>query len=143
MIPLQPVPVTLQTFAVLFIGMIYGARLGTATVVSFIALGLCGLPILANTTTGMSLGYLIGFIPAVYVAGILIQYGWGKSMLTTALAALIGTSIVLACGLAWLAIFIGFSAAINVGLMPFVGVELVKIALLAFTVPQFWKTVAV
>lgn len=138
-IPLYPVPVTLQTFAVMFIGMIYGARLGTLTVISYIVLGLSGLPILAATTATMTLGYLIGFIPGVYCAGLLVQRGFGKSMWTTALAALIGTILVFVCGLTWLTAVVGFSTAIKVGLMPFILVEVVKITLLALSVPRFWK----
>ncbi len=139
-IPLQPVPVTLQTLAVLFIGMVYGPRLGTATVVSFVVLGLTGLPILAESfTNGATVGYMIGFIPGAFLAGILIQNGWGRSMFTAALAAFLGVSVIFACGLTWLSMMMGLHSAIAIGLTPFVLTELAKIAVLALVVPRFWK----
>lgn len=140
-IPLQPVPLTLQTLAVLMIGMVYGARLGTATVVSFVILGLVGLPILAAPLTGATIGYLIGFIPAAFVTGTLVERGWGRSVLTTALAAFLGMAIIFGCGLSWLSTMLGWQAAIAVGLTPFVLAEVVKMLVVALAVPRFWKDV--
>lgn len=139
-VPLLPVPITLQTLVVLFIGMVYGARLGTATVVSFVILGLSGLPILTGAlTSGATVGYLIGFIPAAFAAGFLVERGWGKSVLTTALAAVLGELIIFACGVSWLAALLGWHTAIAVGLTPFVLGEAAKILVLALAVPRFWK----
>ena len=139
-IPIQPVPLTLQALAVLFIGMVYGARLGTVTVASFVVMGLMGLPILAGSlTTGASIGYLIGYIPGAFLAGILIEYGFGKSILTTFLAAFLGTALIFICGISWLSTMMGIHTAIAVGLTPFILTEPVKIIALALIVPKFWK----
>lgn len=138
-IPLQPVPLTLQTLAVLMIGMVYGARLGTATVVSFVILGLLGVPILAAPLTGATIGYLIGFIPAAFVTGTLVERGWGRSVLTTAFAAFLGMAIIFGCGLSWLSTMLGWKVAIAVGLTPFILAEIVKMLVLALAVPRFWK----
>jgi biotin transport system substrate-specific component len=138
-LPLLPVPMSLQTLAVLFIGMIYGRKLGTATVMSYVALGLAGIPVFVSVPNVASVGYIIGFIPAAYVAGTLIERGWGRSILSTALAAFIGTVVIYAFGISWLSTIVGFKGAVTAGLLPFLLIDLGKVAMLALTVPKFWK----
>lgn len=143
--PLAPVPITLQTFMVLLIGMTYGSRLGGLTVISYIALGAMGAPVFASpvgglaTILGPSGGYIMGFLPAAFFTGVLVERGWGHYRLTTACATLIGMAIIYGYGVLWLAKFVGFQSAINLGVLPFIMVCMLKVLLLSVIVPAFWK----
>ncbi len=135
---LTPVPITLQTFFVLLIGMTYGWRLGLATVVAYLALGLTGLPVFALGILGPTSGYLIGFLPAVLVSGFLVENGWGKYFLSVLIASLIATTLIYFCGLANLSLFVGWHKAIDLGLFPFILIDIAKILALALIVPKLW-----
>ena len=144
-VPLQPVPVTLQTLAILFIGMTYGWRLGFATVMLYLIEGALGLPVFAEGYAGLQVllgtngGYLVGLVPAICICGFLAERGWGSNFIGVILAAFLGTLAIYAAGLPILASFIGYSAAIKLGLLPFVLGDSLKIIFLAFVVPAFWK----
>lgn len=144
-IPLHPIPVTLQTLAVLFIGMTYGWRLGAATILAYIGEALIGIPVLAGPIIGLpilldpSSGYLLGFIPAVIVSGYLAEHGFGRNPLRVALAAILGNVPLYLLGLIVLSVFVGIQTAINVGLKPFLLGDALKIVFLACVVPAFWK----
>ena len=90
LIPPSPVPVTGQTLVVLMIGLAYGPRLGAVTVLAYILAGLRGLPVFAGGTSGWAVmagpsgGYIVGFLAAVFVMGLLAERGMGRSMLSTA-----------------------------------------------------------
>lgn len=145
-IPIEPVPVTLQSFAVLFIGMIYGSRLGLYTVLLYLFEGAIGIPIYANFHGGIywllspTGGYLLGFAPAAWLSGYLIETGWGKNIVGILIAGILALAVIYACGLAMLSAYVGWSNAINLGLKPFLVFALIKLAILAITVPRFWKT---
>lgn len=139
-IPLQPVPVTLQDFAVLFIGMTYGWRLGSLTLISYLFLGMIGLPVFASAATfGPSAGYLFGFLPAAALSGYLVERGWGRHIVTTALAGLAGLLVVFAGGLAVLSIFVGWEKSIELGFLPFIFGDSLKLIFLSIVIPTFWK----
>lgn len=97
-VPLQPVPITMQTFAALVVGMAYGARLGAATLLLYLIEGAIGLPVFAAFNSGLlnlaSGGYIIGFVLAAGVVGWLAQRGWDRNTPTTALAMLIGNIVI-------------------------------------------------
>ena len=98
-VPMWPVPMTMQTFAVLLIGMAYGARLGAATVALYIAEGALGLPVFANGggpayLLGPTGGYLAGCVAAAAVAGLLAQRGWSRPAPRVVLAMLAGTALI-------------------------------------------------
>jgi biotin transport system substrate-specific component len=143
--PWQPVPLTLQTFAVLFIGMTYGSRLGLATVFLYLLEGACGLPVFANLHAGLPIllgptgGYLIGFLPAAFVSGYLAEKGFAKNSFSAAIAALPGFALIFASGIPVLAIYVGWHMALTMGVLPFITGEVVKLVLLAVLVPLFWK----
>lgn len=144
-VPLHPVPVTLQTLAVLFIAMTYGWRLAIATIVLYFIEGVVlGLPVFAEGYVGFSIifdstiGYFLGWFPAAFVSGFLIQRGWGRNYIGVILAGLLGTAPIFICGLAVLSCFIGFSGAIAVGLKPFLLADTLKIIFLAVVIPVFW-----
>ena len=107
-VPLWPVPITGQTFAVLVIGMAYGMRLGAATLLLYLLLGAAGLPVFANQAgslavlLGPSGGYIVGFVVAGGVLGYLAERGWDRHAATTALALLIGNIVLYIPGLLWL-----------------------------------------
>ncbi len=149
-VPLQPVPITLQTFGVLVLGMAYGWRLGAATLALYLAEGAAGLPVFANFSSGpwelfgpasYTAGYLYGFVLAAGVVGWLAERGWGRTMPTTALAMLVGNILLYVPGLAWLAYLIGGEPAIAGGLMPFLLGDALKLALAACTMPLAWKLI--
>ena len=143
-IPFWPVPMTMQTFVVLVLGMAYGARLGAVTVGLYLIEGAAGLPVFATGSglayiAGPTGGYLIGFILASYVIGMLANRGWDRSMTKTLGAMLAGTVIIFFLGIAWLSTFIGFEKAIAAGLIPFLLSEGLKISLAVIIMPLLWK----
>ncbi len=124
-VPMQPVPLTLQTLAVTVIGAIYGWRLGTATVLAWLAAAAAGLPVLAGVThiaafAGPTAGYLFAFPFAAALCGWLAERSWnGQRILLALLSMLAGNLLCLALGASWLSLSIGWSAALAAGVMPF------------------------
>jgi len=147
-VPFYPVPVTMQTLAVLAIGMAYGWRLGAATVALYIFQGALGLPVFSAGgglayLAGPTAGYIAGFLVAAFVVGALAEKGWDKSFAKTALANIIGTAIIFSFGLAWLATFLCYNASLlEKGLTPFLIGAALKIALATVLMPSLWKLVA-
>ena len=143
-IPFWPVPMTMQTFAVLLLGAAYGWRLGGAAVLLYLAEGAVGLPVFAKGggfayLLGPTGGYLVGFLFAAIVVGWLAQRGWDRSPVTTVAAMLIGELIIFGLGVAWLAHLIGIDKAIAAGVTPFLWGEAVKIALATALLPATWS----
>lgn len=143
-VPFWPVPMTMQTFVVLVLGVAYGWRLAGATVLLYLAEGALGLPVFAGGgglayMAGPTGGYLAGFLLAAIAVGWLAERGWARSAASTLAAMLIGTAIIFACGVAWLATLIGLPQAISAGLVPFLLSEAVKIALATALVPSAWR----
>jgi biotin transport system substrate-specific component len=148
-IPFYPVPMTMSTFAVLAIGMAYGWRLGTATILLYLAEGAMGLPVFASTPEkGIGLaymlggtgGYLVGYVFAAAAVGMLAERGWDKNVLTTGLAMLVGNALIYVPGLLWLGTLFGWDKPIiEWGLAPFVLGDLAKLALAAALMPLTWK----
>ena len=146
-IPFWPVPMTMQTFVVLLLGISYGPRLGTTTGILYLVEGAVGLPVFAQGAgfaylMGPTGGYLFGFVLAMYATGMLAQRGWGQSVYTTFLAMLIGETIIFALGVGWLTIVVGLNKAISAGLTPFLLAEIFKVALAVVTLPLAWKRFA-
>jgi biotin transport system substrate-specific component len=144
-VPLQPVPITMQTFAALVVGMAYGARLGAATLLLYLIEGAIGLPVFAGFASGLlslaSGGYIIGFVLAAGAVGWLAERGWDRNTPTTALAMLIGNIVIYVPGLLWLATFVGTDKVLAYGLTPFLLGDLLKLALAAIALPLAWKLV--
>jgi biotin transport system substrate-specific component len=144
-VPLQPVPITMQTFAALVVGMAYGARLGAATLLLYLIEGAIGLPVFAGFASGLlslaSGGYIIGFVLAAGVVGWLAERGWDRNTPTTALAMLIGNIVIYVPGLLWLATFVGTDKVLAYGLTPFLLGDLLKLALATIALPLAWKLV--
>lgn len=148
-VPFYPVPMTMQTFVVLVIGMAFGWRLGAATLALYIAEGAMGLPVFAGTPekglglaymVGPTGGYLLGFLVAAATVGWLGEKGWGRNVWLTLAAMTIGTAIILAFGNAWLGAVIGWDKPVlQFGLYPFLPGAAFKIALAALLMPAIWK----
>lgn len=137
------VPMTLQTLAVLMIGAAYGWRLGTATLVLYLLVGACGLPVFAGPTGGLkplfgaTAGFLFGFIVAAFATGWLAERGWDRSVGWLFVAMGIGHFIILSMGWAWLAFAVGLGVgkALIVGVTPFLAGALLKNAIGALLIP--------
>ena len=144
-LPFSPVPITGQTFAVLVVGALLGARRGSLAVLAYILEGASGMPVFAfgggfAVLLGPTGGYLIGFIPAAYVTGLLAERGWDRRIGTMILAMILGDAVLYAGGLLWLCCLMGVTARVlTVGLYPFVVGDLLKIALAAVLLPLGWK----
>ena len=147
-IPMLPVPITGQTFAVLLIGALLGSKRGAAAMISYITQGAMGLPFFAGGASGLGIltgttaGYLLGFVVAAYVIGLLAERGLERSIRTSILPFLVGTVIIYAFGVAWLSIVLGsLSKAIQFGLFPFLVGDAIKLAAAAIALPAAWKFV--
>lgn len=151
-VPMWPVPMTMQSFAVLFLGAALGPRLGAASVACYLAQGLAGLPVFAMPgaagpayVLGATGGFLLSFIPAAYVAGMFAARG--ASLLKVAAGMTLAHALILAIGMAWLAFFaqlasgatgIGLPRAFAIGVQPFIVGSLVKVALATALVAAGW-----
>lgn len=131
-VPFWPVPMTMQTLAILVIGMSYGSRLGVATVLLYLAEGFAGLPVFAGAAAGPAYfmgptaGYLIGFVASVWLVGWLAERGWDRSLLRCAVAMAVGHGVVFVFGVGYLSTLLGLQKALAVGLYPFWAATLLK-----------------
>ncbi len=153
-VPMWPVPMTMQLFAVLLVGLAYGSRLGFATVGLYLAQGAVGLPVFAAGgglpyLMGPTGGFLFGFAAAAFAAGWLAEHGWGRPALRIFLAAVVGIALVYAIGVPWLANFyatakglavdVALTKAVANGMTPFLIGDSVKAVLAAVILPTAWK----
>ena len=153
-VPFFPVPMTLQTLAILLIGATYGFRLGTLTVLAYLAEGLVGLPVFTNTPPavagalyfiGPTGGFLLGFVFLAAITGYAADRGWDRSIPRLASAMLVGEIVMMALGFAWFAQLssgatgLGIDKALAGGVTPFILGDLLKLALAALAVPAAWQ----
>lgn len=153
-LPFTPVPFTLQPMVVLLGGAALGARLGMASQILYIAIGIAGLPVFAASPIlpqgfgrllGPTGGYLMSYPIAAFVAGYLAQRGFDRRYLTSVLAMGAGLAIIFACGVAWLAWGaprVGLSTAVATGLVPFIPADIVKVLLAATVLPAVWRFIS-
>lgn len=149
--PFYPVPITMQTFVVLALGMAFGWRLAAATVGLYLLQGAAGLPVFAGTPergigvaylVGPTGGYLLGYLAAATLVGWLAERGWDKRMVTTALAMLAGNTVIYALGVLWLGSIIGWDKPVlQFGLYPFIPGDILKIALATLALPLTWRLI--
>ena len=145
-IPFYPVPMTMQTFMVLFLGITLGPKIGLLTISLYLFEGIFGLPVFAGTPekgigliyfTGPTMGYLIGFLVAVYFAG---SFKYDKGIINTFLKLIFSISFIYILGMIWLGILIGWDKPIfKLGAQPFLLAELFKMLLLLFLTPTLLK----
>jgi biotin transport system substrate-specific component len=134
-IPIGPVPIVLQNMFVLLAGLLLGSRWGLASVAVYLLTGACGLPVFAGGLGGIGRivgptgGYLIGYLPAVFITGYISEKA-GKRLSYDVLAMICGTIVLYACGVIWLKILTGmtWSKTMMVGMYPFLIGDALKIA---------------
>jgi biotin transport system substrate-specific component len=138
-VPFVPVPLTLQTMAIFFVAL-SGAKQGTLAVLFYLLEGAIGLPVFAGFSSGVHVilgatgGYLLGFVPAAYLSGVLFQKSLDKNFWTIFFAGLVGVLAVFVCGYLHLAYFVGFSRAYTAGVAPFYLTELMKLLIFSLLV---------
>src|SRR5947209_862700 len=144
-LPWTPVPITLQTFAVLLTGALLGSRLGTLAMIAYLIEGAGGLPFFAAGGSGVAhllfsptSGYLLSYPLAAFVVGLLAERGWDRRFLTAAAAMCLGSLVILLSGWAWLARFTGAAFAWDHGVAPFLIGDAIKIVLAAAVLPSGW-----
>ncbi|MFL0693445.1 MAG: biotin transporter BioY [Agrobacterium tumefaciens] len=137
-VPMVPVPITMQTFAITMIGVLYGWRLGALTVLAWLGEAMIGLPVLAGGSGGLApfvgptAGYLVSFPIIAALAGYLANKGWtGSHVVKSFLAHLSANILCLAIGGAWLATLIGAEKGLALGVTPFILGAVLKSALAA------------
>jgi len=142
-IPFSPVPFTMQTFAVLLTGILLGRKNGVLSVLLFISYGFLGLPVFANGsnfyTLSTSFGYIIGFIPAVYLAGYTADKKLDRNFFKSLILLGVAHSIIFVFGISWLSLFIGIKQAIFYGLLPFITGAVLKFSTVSLIAYKLWK----
>jgi len=134
-VPFSPIPITGQTFGILFLGALLGSRIGALSVIMYIMEGTIGLPVFAGGSIGFLYllgptgGYLIGFIPAIYLIGYLSERGFTNNLPTILITMIIGTTVIFIFGISWLAVTAGLGTAISIGLYPYLPGAIIKIIL--------------
>ena len=145
-IPFWPVPMTMQTFVVLLLGIVYGWKLGLFTVSLYLLEGIAGLPVFAGTPekgmgivyfTGPTMGYLIGFLVTVSLTGLL---AFDNNFFKNFTKLIFSLSFIYLLGLLWLGTLIGWDKPIfKLGAQPFLLAELFKVLILALLIPKILK----
>ena len=145
-IPFYPVPMTMQTFVVVLLGIAFGYKVGVATVGLYLIEGISGLPVFSNSPekgvglayfVGPTMGYLIGFIFACMLAG---YFQYSKNYVLNFIKILLSTSLIYAFGLLWLGTLIGWDKPIfKLGAQPFLLAELLKILIATLAINQIKK----
>ncbi|MFF3750231.1 biotin transporter BioY [Streptomyces sp. NPDC002018] len=145
-VPGSPVPVTGQTFAALLVGTSLGARRGFLSLAVYALVGSAGMPWFSAGSSGpggASFGYVLGMLLAATVVGALARRGGDRSVLRTAGTMVVGSVIIYAVGVPYLAVYAGMSpgAAISAGLVPFLLGDALKAALAMGALPAVWKLI--
>ncbi len=145
-LPFTPVPLTLQTFAVLLVGAALGTWRGVASMVVYAAAGTAGVPWFSAGSSGWSgasYGYILGFILAAGIVGRLAERGATRTPVRTAGLMVLGNAVIYAVGVSYLkfAIDASWAMALSLGMIPFLLGDALKIALAAGLFPATWKLV--
>lgn len=146
-LPFTPVPITGQTLGILLVGSAWGSRLGFMSLMCYLLLGMAGMPFFAGGESGWQYlqgatgGYLLAAPLAAALVGWLAERGWDRRIPTTALSMILGNVLLYVFGVAWLAFFVGFPAAIVKGMLPFLVGDLIKIAIACLVLPGTWQLV--
>jgi biotin transport system substrate-specific component len=149
-IPMWPVPITGQTFAVLLVGAVLGASRAAFSMIAYFSMGAAGLPVftgaVSGITFGTTFGYQVGFIAAAAVVGWLAQLNWQRKISGVLASFAIGNAIIYLFGLPWLAFALSnlgmtanVSTVLAAGLIPFLLGDAIKMALAAAALPLAWK----
>ena len=140
------VPITGQTFAVLLSGALLGSRRGALSQLSYLAIGVTGIPYWfalggapgIARLIGPTGGYLIGFVAAAFVVGWLAERGWERHVWTAIPAMLVGSAVFYTFGLLWLSHFVPAGKVLQAGLYPFIVGDAIKVLVAALALPSGW-----
>ncbi len=145
-IPFYPVPMTMQTFVVIMIGVALGWKIGLATISLYLFQGILGLPVFSGTPekgigliyfTGPTMGYLVGFLVTVYFAG---RFKYSNNIILNFLKLMFATSFIYILGILWLGTLLGWDKPIfELGAQPFLLAELFKILLATVIINQIQR----
>lgn len=142
-LPYTPVPISLGTFGVTLMALLYGRKLGTATILSYVAAGSLGAPIFAGGKAGSLFsptgGYILGYIIAVVILGYLADKGVTKSYVKTILSLLLSSAIILTLGALVLSLFVPGKNAFMIGVLPFLPGDALKSTTTTLLLPTLWK----
>jgi biotin transport system substrate-specific component len=149
-IPMWPVPITGQTFAVLLVGSVLGASRGAISMIAYFSLGAAGAPVFTGAASGLSFGptfgYLVGFIAAAALVGFLAQLKWQRKAVGVLASFVAGNLVIYVFGLSWLAFALGnlgypndLASVLAAGLLPFLIGDAIKMVLAAAALPLAWK----
>ena len=145
-LPFTPVPLSLQTFAVLLTGAALGSRRGVASMALYLLAGVAGVPWFSAHQSGWafaSFGYVVGFVAAAWLAGRLAEAGADRQVLKNTGLLVVGNVVIYAFGIAGLMAFtgMGLPTALAKGVVPFLIGDVIKIAVAAALLPTAWKLV--
>jgi len=143
-LPVTPVPISLQTFTVLLSGAALGPARGGASMLLYLVAGMAGVPWFSEQRSGIdfpSFGYIVGFVIAAVVVGALARRGADRSVVGAVVLMVLGNLVIYILGVAWLATSLGVDAgrALELGALPFLVGDGLKIALAAGILPAAWK----
>src|SRR5216684_5043661 len=148
-IPIGPIPITGQTFAVLLTGALLGSRLGALAMIAYLIEGASGLPFFSGGHFGLvhlmgpTGGYLVAFPAAAFITGAFAEHGWDRRFLTAAAAMAVGSVVIMLSGWAWFSIVMRTSPAVTLyaTVIKFIPGDIIKISLAAAVLPSGWKLV--
>ncbi|WP_314014163.1 biotin transporter BioY [Leptotrichia wadei] len=142
-LPYTPVPISLGTFGVTLMALLYGRKLGTATILSYVAAGSLGAPIFAGGKAGSLFsptgGYILGYIAATIILGYLADRGVTKSYVKTILSLMLSSAIILTLGSLVLSLFVPGKNAFMIGVLPFLPGDALKSTTVTLLLPTLWK----
>ncbi len=147
-VPLWPVPITMQTFGVFAIAFFFGSKKGTLSIMAYVLAGVVGFGVFAGYKSGMAAligptgGYIIGFLFAAFIVGLLIEKGYGRTKKSILLTMVIGNVIIYILGLIGLKMYFadfGLWKILMVGLVPFLIGDAIKIIGAVALFPYLWK----
>ena len=145
-LPFTPVPLSLQTFAVLLTGAALGLRRGAASSLLYLVAGVAGVPWFSQHTAGWhfaSFGYIIGFVLAGALVGRLAERRGDRTVTRTVGTMVLGNLAIYACGVPWLMAYahVGFARALALGVVPFLVGDGLKVVLAAGLLPSAWRVI--
>ena len=144
-LPYTPVPISLGSFGVMLIALLYGRKLGTATVLSYVVAGSLGAPIFAGFKAGSLFsptgGYILGYIVSTIILGYLADKGVTKSYVKTILSLMLSSAIILTLGALVLSLFVTNKNVLMIGVLPFLPGDALKSTAVTLLVPTLWKFV--
>ena len=140
-----PVPISLGSFGVMLIALLYGRKLGTATVLSYVVAGSLGAPIFAGFKAGSLFsptgGYILGYIAAALILGFLFDKGIAKSYMKTFLSLLLVSVIIFILGALVLMLFVPIKNVFMAGVLPFIPGDMLKVVAATLLFPRLWKLI--